>query len=154
MLTIEYAKNPFYNDPDNLTVFLTVKFVEIAEELPFTATPYDDMDYGRELCANAKNGNYGPVSAWSQNPNYFPPSVSPKSLPNAQKDSQYQQELKGVNAASPYVISTVDALPAGLNIANNIISGTPTVAGSYSFKVQIKDAQSDTGETTLNLNIA
>ena len=38
MLTVEYAKDPFYNDPDNITVFLTVKFVEIADELPAVNT--------------------------------------------------------------------------------------------------------------------
>ena len=74
MLTIQYAKDPFYNDPDNVTVFLTVKFVEIADELPFTATPYDDMSYGRELCTNAKNGDYGTVKSWEENPHYVPPT--------------------------------------------------------------------------------
>lgn len=74
MLTIEYAKDPFYNDPDNVTVFLTVKFVEIADELPFTATPYDDMPYGVELYTNAKNGDYGVVKSWEENPHYVPPT--------------------------------------------------------------------------------
>ena len=74
MLTIQYAKDPFYNDPDNVTVFLTVKFVEIADELPFTATPYDDMPYGVELCTNAKNGDYGVVKSWEENPHYVPPT--------------------------------------------------------------------------------
>lgn len=74
MLTVQYAKDPFYNDPENETVFLTVKFVEFAEELPFTATPYDDMDYGRKLCSDAKDGVYGPVGSWEQNPHYVPPT--------------------------------------------------------------------------------
>ena len=72
MLTIEYAKNPFYNDPDNITILLTVKFEEFAEEMPFNATPYDPMPYGRELCENAKNGNYGVVKPWEENPHYSP----------------------------------------------------------------------------------
>jgi hypothetical protein len=73
MLTVQYAKNPFYNDPDNVTVFLTVKFEEIAEELPFTAAPYDCMQYGVDLCVNAKAGLYGPVRPWEENPHYIPP---------------------------------------------------------------------------------
>jgi len=72
MLTIEYAKDPFYNDTNNETVFLTVKFVEMAEELPFTATPYDDMPYGVQLCSDAKAGMYGTVRPWTENPHYFP----------------------------------------------------------------------------------
>lgn len=154
MLTIEYAKDPFYNDPDNLTVFLKVKFVEIADELPFTATPYDDQEYGVELCTNAKNGDYGTVKPWNQNPHYTPPSVNPQYLPNAQKDSQYTQILTGSNAGTPYVITAIDALPTGLSITNNTITGVPTVTGDFSFKVQITDAQNDTGQTTLTLTIA
>ena len=73
MLTIQYAKDPFYNDAENITVFLTVKFEEIADELPFTATPYDDMPYGVELCTNAKLGMYGTVKSWEENPHYVPP---------------------------------------------------------------------------------
>ena len=77
MLTIEYAKDPFYNDSNNETVFLTVKFEEIGEELPFTATPYDDMPYGRELCADAKLGKFGVVRPYEENPNYIPPQEQP-----------------------------------------------------------------------------
>jgi len=154
MLTVEYAKDPFYNDPNNITVFLTVKFVEMADELPFTATPYDDMPYGVELCTNAKNGDYGTVRPWTENPHYVSPSVSPQSLPNAQKDVGYTQALDGVNAGTPYVITAIDALPNGLSIANNTITGTPTVTGDFSFKVQITDSLNDTGETTLTLTIS
>ena len=71
MLTIEYAKDPFYNDLDNVTVFLTVKFVEIAEELPFCANDYDPMPYGRELHANALRGDYGTITP------YTPPPAPP-----------------------------------------------------------------------------
>jgi hypothetical protein len=74
MLTIQYAKNPFYNDAENETVLLTVKFEEFADEMPFTATPYDDMPYGVELCTNAKLSMYGTVRSWEENPNYVPPN--------------------------------------------------------------------------------
>ena len=70
MLTIQYAKDPFYNDPNNEAVLLTVKFVEFDDEMPFNATPYDSMSYGKELCANAKNGDYGVIRPWEENPYY------------------------------------------------------------------------------------
>jgi hypothetical protein len=61
MLTIEYAKNPKYNSEDQKQILLTVKFVEIAEELPFNATDFDCEEHGRILYANALNGDYGTV---------------------------------------------------------------------------------------------
>lgn len=39
-----------------------VKFEEMAEELPFGATPYDVMPYGVELCHRAKAGEFGTVA--------------------------------------------------------------------------------------------
>jgi hypothetical protein len=84
MLTIEYAKDPFYNDVQNETVLLTVKFEEFAEELPFTATPFDDMPYGVQLCTNAKLGMYGTVKSWEENPHYIPPTEAKQLQTNIQ----------------------------------------------------------------------
>ena len=71
MLTIEYAKNPWYSEPTLQDIQLTVKFVEIAEELPFCANDYDPMPYGRELHANALRGDYGTITP------YTPPPAPP-----------------------------------------------------------------------------
>lgn len=64
MLTIQYAKDPKYNSFDNGSIFLIVKFVEFAEELPFNATPYDPEPWGVELYNNAQAGQYGPVAPY------------------------------------------------------------------------------------------
>ena len=64
MLTIEYAYDPVYGSPDGQTINLQVKFVEMAEVLPFTATPYDPEPYGVELYYNAQAGDYGPVAPY------------------------------------------------------------------------------------------
>lgn len=69
-MNIEYAKNPIWNDAINESIFLTVKFLELADELPFTATPYDDMSYGVELFNNAVAGMYGAIAP------YVPPPVN------------------------------------------------------------------------------
>lgn len=151
MLTVQYAKDPFYNDPENQTVFLTVKFVEMASELPFNATPYDDMDYGRELCANAKNGDYGVVKSWMENPNYMPPSITPNRLINIVVGAEYNQELVGVNAKTPYNIVSVNSLPDGLIITNNFITGVPTVAGNFNCDVKITDALNNEGIVKLSI---
>jgi hypothetical protein len=61
-LTPTSAHSPTYNDETGNSVFLYVKFEEFEDELPFAATTYDVMDYGRQLYANAVAGMYGPVA--------------------------------------------------------------------------------------------
>jgi hypothetical protein len=64
MLTIEYAYNPVYSNEAGTSIDLMVKFVEMAEVLPFTARPNDVEEYGRQLYANALIGEYGPVGPY------------------------------------------------------------------------------------------
>jgi len=69
MLTIEYAKDPVWNDAQHTAINLIVKFEEMADELPFLATPYDPMPYGVELFNNAVAGDYGTIAP------YVPPPL-------------------------------------------------------------------------------
>lgn len=64
MLTVDFAKNPVWNDDTGNAICLTVKFVEINEELPFTATSYDAMPYGVDLYNRAKAGEFGVVGPY------------------------------------------------------------------------------------------
>ena len=64
MLTIEYAKDPVWNNEEHTAIALIVKFLEIPEELPFTASSYDPMPYGVELFNNAVAGDYGIVAPY------------------------------------------------------------------------------------------
>jgi hypothetical protein len=64
MLTIESARDPRYGSPDNSTINLIVKFVEMAHELPFTANPNDVTDYGPDLYHRAVAGEYGTVAPY------------------------------------------------------------------------------------------
>ena len=68
MLTIESASNPIWNDAQQETIHLDVKFVEFNDVLPFTATSYDDMPYGIELFNRAKNGEFGVIKAFEEHP--------------------------------------------------------------------------------------
>lgn len=70
MLTIQYAKNCVWDNAEHTAINMIVKFEEIAEELPFLATPYDPMPYGVELFNNAVNGDYGTIDP------YVPPPVT------------------------------------------------------------------------------
>jgi hypothetical protein len=76
MLTIEYAKNPVWNNPEHDAIFLIVKFVEMADELPFTATPYDVEPYGVELYNNAVAGEYGEIAPYVPPPEPVQPETN------------------------------------------------------------------------------
>ena len=66
-MNIEYATNPVWNNESNTAISLIVKFVELEDELPFLATPYDPMPYGVDLFNNAVAGIYGDIAP------YIPP---------------------------------------------------------------------------------
>lgn len=65
MLTIEYAKNPIWNDDTGNAILVTVKFAEFNEEMPFTATNYDNMSHGVYLYNCAKSGEFGEILPYS-----------------------------------------------------------------------------------------
>lgn len=62
MLTLEYAKNPYYVSGDGQAIHLTVKWKEFSEEHPFSATQYDSEPHGVELYNRAKAGEFGKIS--------------------------------------------------------------------------------------------
>lgn len=64
MLTLEYAKNPVWNDENNSSIFLTIKWEEFVEELPFTAAPWDSEEWGRDIYARAAAGEFGEVAPY------------------------------------------------------------------------------------------
>jgi hypothetical protein len=64
MFTLEYAKNPVYENEQGTFINLIVKFKEFNEELPFGASPDDCEAHGREIFARAKAGEFGTVAAY------------------------------------------------------------------------------------------
>jgi hypothetical protein len=87
-------------------------------------------------------------------------AVSASSLPGGTSGSAYSQDLSASGGTNPYSWSvTSGSLPAGLSLARNgAISGTPTVAGTSTFTVQVKDAgnpaQTATQQFTLTVGPA
>lgn len=61
-MKIKYAKNPQWADSAKTHISLTVKFLELAEELPFTASATDIEPHGRELFERASAGEFGAVT--------------------------------------------------------------------------------------------
>jgi large repetitive protein len=85
-----------------------------------------------------------------------PTISSGPTLPEGEVSALYSQALTAVGGAPPYTWSvTASALPSGLTLsATGAIGGTPGVAGSYSFTVQITDSNSVSATKALALTIA
>lgn len=83
-------------------------------------------------------------------------SVTP-TLPTGDVNVAYSGTLKATGGLQPYVWSiTSGQLPSGLllNAQSGIISGTPILATTSNFAVQVKDANSNTASQALTINIA
>lgn len=83
-------------------------------------------------------------------------TLSPTTLPAATAGTAYSQTLTASGGTSPYTFSvTSGALPAGLSLSSGgVLSGTPTVAGSFSFTVTATDSASHTGSQAYTLTVA
>ena len=75
MFTLEYAKDPIWNDDTGQSILLTVKWAEFNEEHPFSADSYDSMPHGVNLYNRAKAGEFGEVAP------YVAPPVSANNQP-------------------------------------------------------------------------
>jgi hypothetical protein len=64
MFTLEYAKDPIWNDSEGNSILLTVKWKEFNEEMPFGACSFDDEPWGVDLFNRAKAGEFGEVAPY------------------------------------------------------------------------------------------
>jgi hypothetical protein len=74
-MRLEYAKNPVWVDENYTMIDLTIKWAEIDEELPFTASPDDCEAHGRAIFVAAVAGEYGSVAKYLP-----PPAPTPEEL--------------------------------------------------------------------------
>jgi hypothetical protein len=61
-MKLMYAKNPKWANRSKTLINLTVRFEEIEEDLPFTASLSDPEAHGKEIYQNAINEEYGAIS--------------------------------------------------------------------------------------------
>jgi hypothetical protein len=64
MFTLQYAKDPVWNDAEGTNISLIVKWEEFIEEMPFSATSYDPEPWGVDLYNRAKAGEFGEVAPY------------------------------------------------------------------------------------------
>jgi len=64
MFTLQYAKDPVYNNEEGTAILLTIKWEEFVEEMPFGATAWDPEEHGRDLYNRAKAGEFGEIAPY------------------------------------------------------------------------------------------
>jgi len=91
------------------------------------------------------------------NPAPTAPTIATSSpLPAGTVSTAYSQTLTATGGTTPYTWSVVSgSLPAGLTLASGtgVISGTPTTANTYTFRVRVTGANSLYSEKNLSLTI-
>jgi len=74
----------------------------------------------------------------------------------------YSRDLIAQGGAPPYswsVVTNINELPPGLTLGatppdfNNVLTGTPTQAGTFSFPMQVQDSQGNTASGTVTITI-
>jgi hypothetical protein len=87
---------------------------------------------------------------------YLPLSiVTTGVLPDAVAGTPYSTPLLGAGGKEPYAWTlTIGEFPPGMGLANNQLTGTPTVVGAYSFGLCLSDSQSPAASETRAFSIA
>jgi RHS repeat-associated protein len=80
-------------------------------------------------------------------------TVKPAILKNATVGKVYKDTISASGGAGPYTFSETGTLPTGLAFSNNILSGTPTAAGTFNITVTATDAGGFTGTTSYVLTV-
>lgn len=65
-MKIVTAKNGFYNEDGSINCL--AHFEGFDDFIPFTSSPYDTEEHGRQLYADLKAGKYGPVTPFTVTP--------------------------------------------------------------------------------------
>ena len=93
-----------------------------------------------------------------------PLQITPTTLPAGTVGVPYSHDLDlsargGTSPYSWFVVNNINELPPGLTLDttapdfNNVLKGTPTQAGTFSFPMQVQDSQDNTVNATLTITI-
>ena len=88
--------------------------------------------------------------------------ISTTPLPAGTVGKPYSRDLPAQGGAPPYswsVVININELPPGLTLGttapdfNNVLTGTPTQAGTFSFPMQVQDSQDNMASGTVTITI-
>jgi large repetitive protein len=91
-----------------------------------------------------------------------PLQITPTTLPAGTVGVPYTRDLPAQGGTPPYtwsVVTNINELPPGFTLDttapdyNNVLTGTPTQAGTFSFPMQVQDSQDNTVTGTLTITI-
>lgn len=69
------------------------------------------------------------------------PSIATASLPGGMIGTAYNQTVSVIGGTAPYTWLTTGTIPTGLTFVNGILSGNPTVPGTYNFSTSVIDSK-------------
>ncbi len=91
------------------------------------------------------------MGPWSASP----PLTINTCLPNGPQGTPYSQTLAATGGIPPYTWSWSGSPPSGLSLSSGgIVTGTPTVAGTYSFTVQVTDAAARSAVQAFSVSVS
>ncbi len=115
-------------------------------------TPQEAGTFHFRLEARDASGNLGvrvftlvvtPFTIYNQN------------LPDASTEQAYSQELIAFGSETPiWSVAPGSYLPAGMNIVDGVLKGTPAAAGDYSFQLQVSDGSAPPATRTFSLHVS
>jgi len=84
-----------------------------------------------------------------------PLQITTTSLPSGQVQTSYSASVQATGGTPPYAWSVTGQLPNGLSLSpsNGTITGTPSVAGTFMFTIQVKDNAGGSASASLSINI-
>ncbi len=86
-----------------------------------------------------------------------PPTITTTSLPSGQMQAAYVFPLQATGGTPPYTWSALaSSVPLGLTLspAGGIVAGIPTVSGSFTLNVQVRDAAGSSASAAIPMSIA
>ncbi|MFC5742326.1 Ig-like domain-containing protein [Dyella tabacisoli] len=122
-----------------------------------SGTPTGSGTYPFSVTATDTNSQTG-VQAYTVTISVATLAMTPVSLPNGIAETAYSQAVSASGGITPYTYSVASgALPVGvtLNAATGALSGTPTVAGHFTFAIRVVDSSTGAGSPAmLTMNYA
>jgi hypothetical protein len=127
--------------------------------LTFKTNPAYPANQSNDYSAN---DGTGPTSNTFVGPTPLPakapcPALTlvPPSLPTGSPGSPYMETITASGGAGPYMFSVSGgSLPPGITLAaNGVLSGTPTTAGTYTFTVDVVDANGCPGTGSFTIDV-